>query len=142
MWKRPICLRRLRYAGGAPTNHALARDLADWSARLFRNWLALHIGQPTVARADDCWRFSVPVFLGEMAADDIRVELYAATVEGEVCDPVLLAQERAIPGAMNGYIFIGQVAASRPANDFTVRIIPSRREALVPAELALIAWQR
>ncbi len=123
-------------------DYAVAKDLADWSARLRRNWRSLHIESPTIGRTDDCWRFSVPVLLGEVAPDDVRIELYADPAEGEAPDTVVLNRERVIPGAVNGHIYAGQVPASRPASDFTVRVVPWRRDALIPAELALIAWQK
>jgi starch phosphorylase len=122
--------------------YAVAKDLAEWSDRLRRVWPSLHIGSPTVARVDDGWRFSVPVFLGEVAPDDVCVEIYADPADGTATDAIPLRQEQAIPGAVNGYVFNGQAPASRPANDFTVRVVPRRPGASVPTELALIAWQK
>jgi starch phosphorylase len=129
---------RHRLAGG----YAVAKDLEEWSARLRRDWRSLHIGVPTIGRMDDSWRFSVPVILGELVPGDVRVELHADPVEGETPDTAVLEQERAMPGAVNGYIYAGQAPASRPASDFTVRVVPQRPGALVPAELELIAWQK
>jgi starch phosphorylase len=118
---------------------AVAKALETWSARLRRTWPSLHIGAPSVSPAGDGWRFSVPVFLGEVAPADVRVELFA-----DAAAPVVapLRQENAIPGAASGYIFTGQAPGSRPAGDFTVRVVPSALAAFVPAELPLIAWQR
>ncbi|MFI5012187.1 MAG: alpha-glucan family phosphorylase [Hyphomicrobiales bacterium] len=129
---------RHRLANG----YAVAKELANWSARLRRDWPSLHIGDPIVGRVEAGWRFAVPVVLGEVAPEDVRVELYADRAEGKVPDIIPLSRVRAISRAVNGYIYAGQAPASRPAGDFTVRVIPCRREALVPAELALIAWQR
>jgi hypothetical protein len=45
-------------------------------------------------------------------------------------------------GAANGYIYSGRVATSRPAEDYTIRIVPRRPGVHVPMELPLILWQR
>jgi starch phosphorylase len=122
--------------------HAVAKDLADWSARLLRDWPSPHIGSPTVARADDNWRFSAPVFLGDVAPEDVRVELYAEPLDQAAPTVIPLAREQAIRGSANGYVYVGQAPASRPASDYTIRLTPWRRDALIPAELPLIVWQR
>jgi starch phosphorylase len=121
---------------------AVAKALEAWGSRLRRQWPGIHIGDPTVSREEDAWRFSVAVLLGEAAAQDVRVELYAAPRGGQAADISVLEKERAVPGVVNGFIYVGQASASRPANDFTVRVVPHHPEALVPAELPLIAWQR
>lgn len=121
---------------------AEAKGLADWSARLHRAWRSQHIGTPTVSRVDDGWRFTVPVVLGEVSPDDVLIELYADPLSGEAPDIYPLIRGKSVPGTVNGFVYSGQAPASRPANDFSVRAIPSRPGAQVPAELALITWQR
>jgi glycogen phosphorylase len=53
----------------------------------------------------------------------------------------VLHQEQPIPGALNGYIYAGEVAALRSGDDYTVRVVPYRRGVQIPAELPLISWQ-
>jgi starch phosphorylase len=53
----------------------------------------------------------------------------------------MIHQEQAIPGSTNGYIYAGAITTSRPVEDFTVRVVPYHPNALLPAELPLIAWQ-
>ena len=130
----------LRHRGA--DQFAAAKRLERWAERLRRNWPGLHIGTPSVGRADDSRRLSVPVFLGEVAPADVRVELYADGVAGGAPDVVPLSPEQAIPGAVNGYIFSGRIPGARPTGDFTVRVVPGSPEAFVPGELCLIAWQR
>ena len=64
---------RERVADGA----AAAKAMAAWDRRLHRAWPGVHIGTPDVTRQDDGWIVSVPVYLGEIAAADVRVEIYA-----------------------------------------------------------------
>jgi starch phosphorylase len=119
-----------------------AKLLRDWAANLDRRWSNLHIGQPSTTGANGCWQFSVPVIMGEIPPGSAHVELFADELINKPAEVVILHQEQAIPGAMNGYIYSGEVPATRPAEDYTVRVIPHHPEVGVPSEFALIAWQR
>ena len=121
---------------------ALARNLSAWADNLQMHWASLHIGHPTTISTESSWRISIPIVLGEITPDTIRVELFADEKEGEAAEVVILHQEHAIPGAVNGYIYAGEVPARRPMEDYTVRIVPFHAQAMIPAELPLISWQR
>jgi glycogen phosphorylase len=121
---------------------ALAKALCDWSDRLERHWSSLRAGEPTVVGADGRWRFSVPVFGGDVPLAAVRVELFADEGPDIPAEVITLHQEHAIPGTANGHIYAGEVEAGRPAQDYSVRIVPYHPAAHVPAELSLIAWQR
>lgn len=121
---------------------AAARAARQWSERLARRWSDLHIEKPTVAKTQDRWRVSVPVFLGEIEPSSVQVQLFADVNGEKPAEAVVLHREQPIPGALNGYIYAGEVPALRPADDYTVRVVPHRAGVQVPAELALVAWQR
>ena len=72
----------------------------------------------------------------------MRVELFADGKGKLLPEVILLHKEQAIPGSSNGYIYAGIVETSRPADDYTVRAVPHHPDAILPAELPLIAWQR
>ncbi len=129
---------RLRLAEGAEA----AKGMASWEQRLRRCWASLHLGAPNVVQDGNCWAFSVPVYLGEMAVEDIRVELYADPIDGHAAETVPLIRGEPIAGAANGYVHTGRVSTSRAAEDFTVRILPQHLGVRVPTELPLIRWQR
>ena len=121
---------------------ALAKALRDWSDRLQRHWSSLRAGEPTVVGADGRWRFSVPVFGGDVPLASVRVELFADEGPDLPAEVITLHREQAIPGTANGHIYAGEVEADRPAERYTVRIVPYHPAAHVPMELPLIAWQR
>jgi glycogen phosphorylase len=129
---------RARFAGDC----AEARALHEWSDSLRRDWSSLHIGEPTIANSQGLWRFSVPIFLGDVADTQVQVELFADTKDGEPAEAIALHKGHAIPGAINGYVYAGEVAASRPSSDYTVRAVPQRCGAFIPSELPLVTWQR
>jgi starch phosphorylase len=119
-----------------------AKSMALWVQRVRRCWAGLHLGEPTISREGDQRNFAVAVYLGEMAPEDVRVELYADSVGEEAAVTVPLVRKEPLTGAMNSYIYSGRVADTRPADHFTVRIIPQHPGVRVPTELPLILWQR
>lgn len=123
-------------------NCSLARALLQWSEDLCRGWSSLHIGQPTILSSEGRFRFSVPVFLGEVHPDFVRVELFADETDGLPAEVIALYQEQAIPGSAHGYVYAGEVAGTRGANEYTLRVVPYHDAVRIPAELPLIAWQR
>jgi starch phosphorylase len=123
-------------------DYALAITMRGWSENLQHHWSSLHIGQPTIGGIDGRWRFSVPIFMGEISPNSVQVELFADAGEEMCSEVILLHQEQAIPGASHGYIYAGDVETTRPSGDYTVRIVPYHSHAYIPSELPLIAWQQ
>ncbi len=128
---------RRRLADGA----AAARSLRAWEHRLRRGWKSLHIGTPDMTAEADGWACQVPVYLGEIDAEDVRVELYADPAGTAPAVALALVRGAPVLGAVNGFTYTGRVAAARPRTDFTVRILACHPDARVPAELPLIRWQ-
>ena len=119
-----------------------ARAMRNWKVRLRRNWSGLHIGENSLSRDDRAWHFSVPVYLGEIAPADMAVQLYADPRRAEAPFLGELLRGEAITGATNGHIYTGTAPATRPSEEYTVRIVPHHPGARVPAELPLILWQK
>jgi starch phosphorylase len=66
------------------------------------------------SRRDGDWlHISVPIYLGEIAAQWVKVELYAHACDGfpDACLPMNAVDK--MPGATQGYIFYATVAAER-----------------------------
>lgn len=121
---------------------APARLLNQWSRTLYSRWSGLHIGNAVASQGEDVTNVVVPVYLGELTPNAVRVEMFADQ-EGEYApEVILLHQENAIPGSTNGYIFAGAIPSARKLEDYTVRVVPYHPNAFLPAELPLIAWQK
>ena len=129
--------RRRTAERGAP-----AAALGAWERALRRGWKLLHIGDPVANAADGQWQFSVPVYLGDIDAEAVRVELFAAAGKAGPETAAALERGAAIAGSSNGFIYAGVAAATRPWADYTIRIIPAHPGVAVPAELELILWQK
>ena len=122
---------------------AEAKALCKWSDGLRNHWPSLHIGQPTSVEENGAWRFSAPIFLGEIAPQSVRVELFADEEPPlKPAEVIVLHQEQPIPGSAHGFIYAGEVSAVRPARDYTLRVVPCHNGAFVPSELPFISWQR
>ena len=72
----------------------------------------------------------------------MRVELYANGIGDSTSERVEMKRVRKLVGAINGYAYRAEVPASRPASDYTARLIPHRDGVAVPLEANRILWQR
>jgi starch phosphorylase len=120
----------------------LAKELHTWQSALQQYWAEVHIGNVQVEKKDDQWFFEAPVYLGRLDPALVRIELYADAVdkEGPFRQPMI--QGNKLIGAVNGYVYSGGVPATRPAEHFSLRIVPAHPAARVPLEEPHILWQR
>jgi glycogen phosphorylase len=120
---------------------ALGKELVRWQSQLAQHWDAIRFGGLRVERRDDQWLFEVQVYLDELGPDAVRVELYADTGKSPAVRQAMERGEELV-GSTRGYLYSARVPATRPASDFTPRLIPYHPEALVPLEARYILWQR
>ncbi len=120
---------------------ALARALRAWELRVTQHWDDVRFGHLDVQQDGDTWAFHVPVFLGELDADDVRVELYAEAIGGEPAR-VEMRRSEPLPEAANAFVYRAHVSTASPAALFTARAIPQHATVQPPSELTLIRWQR
>jgi starch phosphorylase len=124
------------------TEHDLrmARELRQWMHELHHRWPGIHWGNLEVAPAADGQVFRVQVYLGELAPDTVRVELYAEPRAGSPAERVPLRPDHALSGSAGGFLYVGTVPGDRPAGDYTPRVVPAHAEAMIPAETRFISW--
>jgi len=129
------------YSERAADKGAMSVRIVNWRRALEENWSNLRFGEVTVASDTEKHLFDVQVYLNGLDPDSVRVELYADGINGG--DPVRQEMTRGqqLVGA-NGYVYRSSVPASRPAMDFTARVIPHHPGASVPLEAVRILWQR
>jgi glycogen phosphorylase len=121
---------------------AAARAMDAWERQLRRGWPGVHIGATDFTRQEFGWDVSVPIYLGEVATQDIKVEIYAEPASGAAAELIALSADGPVPGATGSYFYRGTVTGTRPAGDYTVRVLPVRQGVRLPTETALIRWQR
>ncbi len=120
---------------------AKAQTMNQWSRRVHSRWKTLHIGSPVANRTDSTCHVVVPVYLGELPSDSVRVEMFADQTAEYAPEVIMLHQEHPIAGSSNGYIYAGAISSPRPLEDYTVRVVPYHPDAFLPGELPLISWQ-
>ena len=121
---------------------ALGAELLEWQKALEIHWGRVRFGAVRVETAGGEHCFEAQVYLGELDPAAVRVELYADPREGEQPVRQLMTQGQALVGAVNGYLYSTRVPATRPASDYTPRVVPFKPGASVPLEAPYIVWQR
>jgi starch phosphorylase len=129
---------RRRSAEGARQGRALYR----WLTSLRTGWRDLRFGPMEVREENGQHRFTVPVHLGNLNPEGIRVELYAEPQGSAEPERHSMACGDALPGEPQARLYRARISANRPAADYTPRIIPAFAGAAVPLEAPQILWYR
>jgi starch phosphorylase len=130
------------YRARAVDKGAIGVKLMAWQQTLKDKWPALRFGEVKVESDGEQHVFEVQLYLDDLDPTAVRVELYADGIEGSAPERVEMKAVRQLVGAINGYAYHAQVSASRPATDYTARLIPHHAGVAVPLEDAHILWQR
>ena len=112
---------------------AVGKQMFDWCQDLDRHWAALRFGEVKVETNRENHLFEVQVFTNDLDPNSFRVELYADGANGGIAVRQEMKQLREVYSAA--------VPASRPATDYTVRLVPYFSGAAVPLEAPQILWQ-
>ncbi len=130
------------YRERAADKGAAARRVVDWRHTLERKWATLRFGDAKVRTDAQDHTFEVRVYLGDLDPDAVRVELYADELGGHSRARQEMRRHRQRGDSADGYIYYATVPATRPATDYTARVIPHHHGVAVPLEAAHILWQR
>ena len=139
------------YRERAANNSQVGSHLIQWQQDVARYWSTVHFGTMDIETKDGRHSFHVPVFPGDLNVDQLTVELYVnpaqkggSTLEA-MSTPEMAQKMTASDGGANlqgELIYSAEVPASRPASDYTPRIVPCHTNASVPLEADQILWQR
>jgi starch phosphorylase len=118
---------------------ALNQRLCAWQDAIVQHWDRIRFGELHVSEESAAWQFSVPVYLDDLDADFIAVELYATSPDGS---PERHVMQRGDPlvGAVNSYSYWSSIPKTLSAADYTPRIVPAFAGAMVPIEAPHILW--
>ncbi|HZP88619.1 MAG TPA: alpha-glucan family phosphorylase, partial [Burkholderiales bacterium] len=121
---------------------AVGAQIVTWRCALRRQWPTLQFGAARVGTDNGQHLLEVKITLGELDPDAVRVEFYASARDGGVASIVEAGRLPQPVDAPNVYVYSARVPATRPASDYTARVIPHRPGVAVPLEAARILWQR
>ncbi len=114
---------------------AVGRQMVDWQHALDRNWDSVRFGEFRVDTNPERHAFEVEVFLNDLDPNSARIELYANGLNGGDFVRVEMTRD-------SHPLYRATVPTTRPASDYTVRVIPQRAGVAVPLESNRILWQR
>ncbi len=129
------------YEKRATEKGKLGEQIIDWRRSLERKWAGLRFGQSKCETTGEQHTFEVQVFLDELDADAVGVELYADGGSDSVPARQEMTRNRQLVGSVNGYVYTASVPANRPASDYTPRLVPRFPDVAVPLEASQILWQ-
>jgi len=120
---------------------AAGRKMLEWRQAIEKHWSALRFGEVKVESGGGQHVFEVQVYLDDVDPNAVRVELYADGANGDAPVRQEMVRVRQLADAAS-YTYRAQVPATRPATDYTTRLIPSYTGVAVPLEATYILWQR
>ena len=121
---------------------AIARQVVDWQQAVDQKWDALRFESVRLQSDADHHRMEVTLLLHELDPNAVRVELYAEGLDGGQPIRQEMQLVQAPSGAPRRGLYRAMVTATRPASDFTARVMPQRSAVAVPLECVRILWQR
>jgi glycogen phosphorylase len=124
----------------AAKQSVLGAELLKWQADLSRHWSSVRFGSTAVDQQEGFYSFQVQVFLGDLDPNAVRVELYAEEKNNGAPDRHSMERGEKLLGSVNGFLYAARVPATRPAADYTPRLIPDHAGASVPLEAPFIRW--
>jgi starch phosphorylase len=130
------------YRSRAAEGGAAGKQLVAWQRRLAAGWPALGFGEVRVTSTAAGHRFEVELALGELPPAALRVELCAEVREGLTTTEMQPTPPTQGGGGTALRTYVATIPATRPASDYTARVIPSAEGAAIPLEAAQILWQR
>ncbi len=114
-------------------------QMVNWRRALEKHWHSMSFGALQVETNKKQHHFRLEVDFGEVDPEAVLVELYADAIDGRAFRQPMVRGDK--PGGFErGCEFTAKVPATRPAADFSPRIIPYFSGAVVPLELPLILW--
>jgi starch phosphorylase len=130
------------YRERAANKGAVGSQVVDWRHEVEGKWGSLRFGDLRVETNAGHHVFEVEVFLNDLDPSAARVELFADGIDGS--DPARVEMEcaRPQPDASRRCVYHATVPTTRPARDYTARVIPRFSGVAVPLESARILWQR
>ena len=129
------------YGDRAASNGTVGQQIIEWQHTLEQQWNTLRFGDMKVSSEAEKHTFTIEVSFGNLEPASVRVELYADGGNSGEPERQVMKSDQPLIGINSGH-FSAQVPATRPAADYTARILPNYDRVTVPLEDTHILWQR
>jgi starch phosphorylase len=124
----------------AKNRGALGVDLVNWKAEMAKRWSGVRFGTATVKQKNGEFLFQTQVYIDDLDPDSVKVELYAEGQNDKTPLRHPMNRGERLVGSANAFIYTASIPATRPAADYTPRVIPQHSGAFVPLETPFILW--
>ena len=132
-----------RYHERAKDDGASAAHIVGWRREIEKRWASVTFGPASVQTDDAHCDFHVSVNLGDLPPESVQVELFADALPGSLAERHVMSRETGPEqSSSDEYSYSVRVPTTRPATDYTPRLIPNNDEMMVPLEAFQILWQR
>ena len=128
------------YRKRASDKGVVGKQVTNWRHIIEQKWATLHFGEMKIKADEKQYIFEVQVYLHELDPDMVLVELFADGINNLKPERYELKLISPIAGSAGFYVYRATVPATRPATDYTARIIPHFDGVAVPLEAAQILW--
>ncbi len=112
------------------------KQIAGWMKDIAHNWPFLRFGSVKIATKENQHHFEVEVYLHELPPSAVKLELFNTE---NIQETHLIGEVEGEPGT---YVYRGAVSATKPAEDYTPRLVPFHLSVSVPLEINNILWQK
>jgi starch phosphorylase len=130
------------YFNRSANGNALGKSLVEWKAAVALKWPDVQFESVTVKQLDGSCEFSASVSTGGLDASCLRVEVYAPSGLGGETEVRQMPLCGGCSKSADTRTYTLKMVNSRPASDFTVRVVPYHPQASIPLEADEILWQR
>ncbi len=125
------------YAARSANHGKSGIDLLAWQRKIDRQWSEIRFGRFEVENVGGDLVFEVEVLLGGLDPSEVCVELYANSADGGDAFRRPMQQMKQAPA----YWYSARTKATRPAGDFTPRILARHPQAM-GLEVNRMLWQK
>jgi starch phosphorylase len=129
------------YRDRVANDGAIGLSLLRWKQDLERHWSTVRFVKVQMDTRDGQHFFQADVASGFLTSDHLRVELYADSAHGQCACSEAMNLSGPCKDTRGAFTYLAQVSATRPASDYTARIVPYHLNAVVPLEAGQIVWQ-
>lgn len=117
----------------------LGKNMVGTKHNLRNKWDGICFGEISINYVEGGFQYNISIMLNDIDPDAIYIQLFANGISEGF--PEITKMEREPVPKEDSYRYHAHLTTTRPANDYTVRIIPNYEGVSVPLEDNLILWQ-
>lgn len=125
----------------AAKNGLIGKQMINQLKILQDNWHSMYFGEMKIATSERNHKYDVELYFNVINPNNVRVELFADGINGEAPQITNMERGKKSAGKTKGYHYTASVNSTRPATDYTPRVIPNLSGVSVPLETGLILWK-